>query len=409
MQDQSRAAGSSHRSLRFRRSLLAIEVALSVVLLVGAGLFLRSYQNIRATDIGVSTANTLTFRLNLPSAPQYEQPATKLALYEQLLTRLNSLPGVRGAGLATVLPGQGDGEDDGVTIAEIPHPQGSSLDVQVRFVSPDYFRNLGMSLLSGRTFTSSDRLDRGRVAIVSHAFMREFLGRRDPFGMHVNDLNNAPQGATDPKNEIVGVVSDVRSSPSSPIIPVVYFPLWTGVRDSPTVFVRTSGDPLAMANTVQKLVATVDSSVTVSDVLTYDDVAGKDAASAGFNAGLLCAFAGLSLFLAAVGLFGVLSFLVSMRTPEIGIRIALGAQREHVFRLLLADGLRPAAVGLLLGLAASAALTRVASSLLYDVRPLDPMVFLLVSVGLSTVAVLACLLPARRASRLDPVTALRFE
>lgn len=313
------------------------------------------------------------------------------------------------AGLTSGLPGQGSGEDDGMTIAEIPRPKDSLLDVQVRFVSPDYFRNLGIPLLRGRTFTGADRLDHGRLAIVSQSFVHEYLGGRDPLGLHVNDLNSGPEGTTDPRNEIVGVVGDVRTSLSDPIEPIVYFPLWTGVRSDPTVFVRTSGDPLALATTVQKVVGGVDSSVAVTDILSYDDLVGKTSADASFNATLLSVFAGLSLVLAAVGLFGILSFLATMRTAEIGIRMALGAQRQQVLRLLLADGLQPAAIGLGLGIAASAGLTRLVTSQLYGTRPLDPLVFALVSLSLIAVAALACLVPAWRASRLDPVEALRSQ
>ena len=409
LQDQSRAVSGSRRSLRFRRALLTIEVALTVVLLIGAGLFLSSYQSLRTVDLGVSTASTLTLSLNVPYAPEYEQPTKKVALYEQILDRLQSLPGVSAAGLASGLPGQGSREDDGMTIAEIPRPKGSALDVQVRFVSPDYFRNLGIPLLEGRTFTGADRFDRGRLAILSQAFVREYLGGRDPIGLHVNDLNTGAEGTTDPRNEIVGVVGDVRSSLSEPIEPIVYFPLWTGVRSDPTVFVHTVGDPLALATAVQKLVAGIDSSVAVTDILSYDDVVGNNTADASFNATLLSVFAGLSLVLAAVGLFGVLSVLVTMRTAEIGVRMALGAQRGQVLRLLLADGLEPAAIGLVLGIAASAGLTRLAASQLYGTRPLDPLVFALVSLSLMAVAALACLLPAWRASRLNPVAALRSE
>jgi predicted permease len=409
LQDQSRAVSGSRRTLHFRRALLTIEVALTVVLLIGAGLFLRSYQSLRTVDLGVSTANTLTLSLNVPYAPQYDQPTRKLALYEQILDRLQSLPGVRAAGLASGLPGQGSREDDGMTIAEIPRPKGSSLDVQVRFVSPDYFRNLGIPLLRGRTFTGADRLDHGRLAILSQSFVRDYLEGRDPIGLHVNDLNTGPEGTTDPRNEIVGVVGDVRSSLSDPIEPIVYFPLWTGVRSDPTVFIRTAADPLPLAPAVQKLVAGVDSSVAVTDILSYDDVVGKNTADASFNATLLSVFAGLSLVLAAVGLFGVLSFLATMRTAEIGIRMALGAQREQVLCLLLADGLKPAAIGLILGIGASAGLTRLVASQLYGTRPLDPLVFALVSLSLIAVAALACLLPALRASRLDPVAALRSQ
>ena len=205
------------------------------------------------------------------------------------------------------------------------------------------------------------------------------------------------------------MVSDVREVVSRDPRPTVYYPLYGGLRGDLELAVRTASDPLSMALPVQRVVAQLDPALPVADVLTLDQIIGKDTAAASFDALLLLVFAVLSLILAAVGLFGVLSYIVSQRTGEIGIRIALGAQREHVLRLMLADGLRPAIIGLVVGLAASAAVTRLIRSLLYGTQPLDPIVFVLVTIALLAVAAVACLVPAWRASRLDPVEALRNE
>ena len=409
LQDQSRAVSGSRQSLRFRRALLAVEVALTVVLLTGAGLFLRSYQKLRSVDIGVPTANTLTMSIELPFIP-YKEREKKTAFYEQLEDQVRALPGVRGVAITTVLPGQTTGEDDNISIAEFPpSPRGQWQDVTVRFVDPGFFKTLQVQLLRGRAFTPEDRLDRSRIAIVNAAFVETYLRGQDPLGKHINDLNNAPEGTTDPKNEIVGVVGNVRTTPDREIEPTVYFPLYNGLRGDMFVAVRTAGLPLNFALPIQRIVARLDPTLPVADILTYDDVVGKNTADSSFNATLLSVFAGMSLVLAAVGLFGVLSFLVAQRTGEIGVRIALGAQREHVLRLMLADGLRPAIIGLVLGLIASAGITRLIQSLLYGTQPLDPMVFGLVSVALLAVAAAACLVPAWRASRLDPIEALRTE
>ncbi len=205
------------------------------------------------------------------------------------------------------------------------------------------------------------------------------------------------------------MVGDVREVVSRDPRPTVYYPLYGGLRGDLELAVRTASDPLSMALPVQRVVAQLDPALPVADVLTLDQIIGKDTAAASFDALLLLVFAVLSLILAAVGLFGVLSYIVSQRTGEIGIRIALGAQREHVMRLMLADGLRPAIIGLVLGLAASAAVTRLIRSLLYGTQPLDPIVFVIVTFALLAVAAVACLVPAWRASRLDPVEALRTE
>lgn len=421
LQESSRSVSGGRSSLRLRRGLLSVEVALTVVLLIGAGLFLRSYQKLRSVDIGVPTGNVLTMSVNLPDVAfkqgpvntpdaAYKEGAKKIAFFAQLKDRIAALPGVRAVALTTVLPGQYYGEDDAVSIAENPPlPKGKWLDADVRFVDPGYFQTMQIPLLKGRVFSPDDRLERSRLVIVSASFVQKFLEGKDPVGKHVNDLNNAPLGTKDPKNEIVGVVGDVLAIPNAPAEPTIYFPLYDGIRGDLVLAVHTAADPLAMALPVQRVVAQLDSNLPVSDVLSYDEVVGKSSAEASFDAVLLAVFAVLSLILAGVGLFGVLSFIVAQRTGEIGVRMALGAQRKDVLRLMLADGLRPAVIGLVLGLVASAGVTRLVQSLLYGTQALDPMVFVLVSLALLAVAGGACLMPAWRASRLDPIEALRTE
>ncbi len=409
LQESSRSVSGGQRSVRLRRALLSIEVALTVVLLVGAGLFLRSYQRLRAVDIGVSTRNILTMTISLPNG-QYKDGAAKTAFYERLLERVRAMPGVRAAGLSTVLPGAGHYQDDAVTIHEYPPlKQGDWLDASVRFVDPQYFQAMRIPLLKGRYFAADERLTRSKYVIVSESFVRQIMKGQEPLGKHVDDANNAQPGEKSASNEIVGVVPDVRESADRPPRPTAYYPLYGGLREYVSLAVRTNSDPLNFALPVQRVIAQLDPNLPVSDVLSFDQLAGKSTVAASFDATLLGIFAVLSLVLAAVGLFGVLSYIVAQRTGEIGVRIALGAQREQVLRLMLFDGLRPAILGLVLGLVASAGATRLIGSLLYGTQPLDPIVYIVVTLALLAVAAIACLVPAWRASQLDPMQALRTE
>jgi predicted permease len=410
LQESSRSVSGGRGSISLRRALLSVEVALTVVLLVGAGLFLRSFQKLRSVDIGVPTANVLHLSISLPDAA-YKEGSKKLAFIEQLLERVRTLPGVRSAGISTCLPGQGHCSDDAFTISELPPPpKGQFWDALVRWVDPGFFKAMEIPLLRGRFFSPEERLTRRKYVIVSESFVRQFLPSIDPLGKHVVDPNNGELDEKPvPSMEIVGVVGDVREYPSREPRPTVYYPLYGGLRGDLELAVRTAGDPLSMAMPVQRVVAQIDPSLPVADVLSLDQMIGKYTAQASFDAILLLVFAVLSLILAAVGLFGVLSYIVAQRTGEIGIRIALGAQREQVMRLMLADGLRPALIGLVLGLAASAATTRLIRSQLYGTQPLDPLVLVLVTAALLAVAAAACLVPAWRASRLDPMEALRTE
>ena len=417
LQETSRSASSSHSSVKLRRALLSAEVALTVVLLVGAGLLLRSYQKLRAVDIGIPTANVLTMSINLPDPPYGNYSPRKVAFYDQLLQRVRALPGVRAAGLSSVLPGQGHGSDHAITIHEDPPlARGKWLDASVRWVDPGYFHAMQIPLLKGRYFSEDERLDRSKFVIVSELFVRDIMHGEAPLGKHVDDPNIVPPGqnsgkagAANDSSEIVGVVGDVREYPERPPRPTIYFPLYSGLESGQTLAVRTASDPLNFALPVQKIVAQLDPNLPVADILTLDQVVGKSTVSASFDATLLAILALLSLVLAAVGLFGVLSYIATQRQGEIGIRIALGAQREQVLRLMLLDGLKPAVIGLVIGLIASVAATRLIQSLLFGTKPLDLAVFVLVTCVLLSVAALACLIPAWRASRLDPMRALRIE
>ncbi len=405
LHESSRSLSGGRQSTRLRQLLLALEVGLTVMLLIGAGLLVKSYRQLRSVDIGCATSTVLTMDINLPRVG-YETAAKRVAFFEQLQERVSQLPGVRGVGMSTVLPGQGHRRDDVFTIAEHPLlPRGQVLDASTRFVDPSYFQAMQIPLLQGRLLQPNERYERAQSIVVSESLVREFFPNEDPIGKHIV----SEMGEGNPRYEIVGVVADTLEDVTRPASATIYFPLYMGSERSAVLAVRAATDPATVAIPVQKVIAGLDNNLPVANVLTMDQIIGQSTLNQSFEAKLLLAFAVLSLVLAAVGLFGVLSYIVAQRTTEIGIRIALGAQREQVLKLMLLDGLRPALVGLVLGVGASIAASRFIQSLLFGTRPLDPIVFVSVSIVLLIIAAMACLMPAWKASRVDPMQALRTE
>lgn len=406
LQASSRTAGSQTRTA-LRRSLLTVEIATTVVLLIAAGLLLMSYWRARTANLGCNPDNVLTMNYSLPAA-KYDTPAKVTAFSETLLERLRAMPGVRAAGLGSVVPGGGKGGDNYVSIPEHPPVTNSKdmPDALYRTADPGFFSALEIPLLSGRFFTAGDRVGRPQTIIVSHRLAQQYFPGENPIGRHI-----VINGETEEKFEIVGVVADTLYQVGQPIMATMYLPVLSGT-SNPWGFalvVRTESDPLAMAVPVQKLIAQIDPQQPVSDVYTVDQIVERSLGNASLSATLVLAFAVLSLLLASVGLYGVLSYLTTQRTAEIGLRMALGAQRPQVLRLMLGDGLRPALYGLVLGLAAAAAAVRLIQSMLYQTESLDPAIFAGVAGTLLVVAALACLVPAWRASRINPMQALRME
>lgn len=341
------------------------------------------------------------------SAQKYDRPEKVNAFNETLLERVRALPGVRAAALGSMVPGAGSGEGDDFTIPEHPPLAGGTArpNALYRAVDPRYFSTLQIPLLSGRFFTSDDRAGRPQTVIISRQFAEQYFPAESPLGKHLHiTYKNTDY-------EIVGVVGDTLYKVGQPAQATMYLPILNGQSNlgGVTLVLRTASNPLMFSIPVQKQIAALDPELPVSDVLTMQQIIGDSLGNASLIAILVLAFAVLSLILASVGLYGVLSYLMTQRTAELGIRIALGAQRDHVLRLMLFDGLRPALFGLALGLAASLAAVRLIQSMLYGTTPLDPAVFASVTLALLVVAILACLAPAWRASRLNPMQALRAE
>lgn len=406
LQDASRGVGGSVSRAGLRRVLLTAEIALTVILLVAAGLLLKSFVRLRTTKLGCATKNVLTMSYSLPEK-QYDTPEKNVAFNEALVERVSHLPGVSAAGLGSVAPGAGWGGDEIFTIIEHPGEQLSSQhrpDAIVRRADPGYFSAFQIPLMSGRFFSEDDRLDRAKRVIISSQLMKQYFPGENPLGKHIRVLG----GKDD--YEVVGVVGDVLYQVGRNVKATIYFPVLEGSGGHEMSLVaRTLADPLSLSLPIQRQIAALDPGLPVSNVLTMQQIIGQSTANASFSATLVLAFAVLSLLLAAIGLYGVLSYLVTQRVTEIGIRIALGARRDQVLGLVLMDGLRPVLFGLAIGLAGGAVVGLLIRSMLYGTKPLDVMVLVAIVGTLLVTSGAACVLPALRASRIEPMQALRTE
>jgi putative ABC transport system permease protein len=410
LQESSRRSTSGPSRTGVRKVLVGAEVAFTVVLLVSAGLLLKSYMRLRSNDLGSATNNILTMHFTLPEA-QYGKRAQRMTFFDDLLARVRALPGVEAAGLVRAVPGEGWFGDAGIAVAEHPPlAQGQEQLALVRWADPGYFAAIKIPLLRGRTFGSDQRLDAANEIIISSELARQYLPNEDPIGKHLitnGDLGGV--GRSHHSYEIVGIVGDTRFQLDQLLVPTIYAPIDGGMSGQAALVVRAARDPEGLALPIQKVIQQMDRGIAVSDVLTMNQIINKSLLDVNFEAKLLAAFAGISLLLAAVGLFGVLAYLVTQRRAEIGIRLALGAQREHVLRLMLLDGLVPAFGGAAAGSLLAIAAAQLIRSSLYATKPLDPAVFAGVIGLLFGVAATACLLPAWRASRVEPATVLRNE
>jgi predicted permease len=408
LQESSRSASGSASRARLRKTMLTVEIALTVMLLVSAGLLFKSFLHLRMADLGCRIDHVITMKFGLPEI-QYDTREKVMLFHQSLLERVRRLPGVRGAALVSAAPGSGPQGGRVFTILEKPAPSYTiQYDAMTLTAGPQYFSVMQIPLLRGRVFTEHERLDNDHYIVVSKQFVDQFFSGDNPIGKHVRvDWDEIGE-----IYEIIGEVGDTIYDVTKPVEATMYFPILSGIPDytsEATIVAWTSVDPLAMSTPIQQQISALEPELPVYNVLTMDQILGKSTATQGFAANLVLAFASLSLLLAAVGLYGVLSYLVTQRVSEIGIRIALGAQREQILSLILFDGLRPALLGLILGLIGSAGATQLIRSMLYGTKPTDPAVIGTVILTLLLIALFACIFPAWRASRLDPMQALRTE
>ena len=411
LKEGGRDAAAARGSNRIRGLLIVSEVAISLVLLVGAGLLINSFMRLRSVDPGFRTDNLLTMSVVLPQQ-KYPDLARRTAFYTDMIRRVEALPGVRSAGVTNWIPLVKQGDSIGVTFEGQPVPvpgQGKLPIIATRIVSPHYFGSMGIPLLQGRVFEEGrDRVDSPCVVVVGETVARRYWPDESPLGKRLS-----PGRPTTPEDwcQVVGVVKDVRQLDlAAEPKPQMYLTYAQADFFAPRhLVVSTEGDPLALAGTVRKTVWEVDRDQPVSNVNTMEGVLSESIARQRFSTLLLGVFAGVALVLAAVGIYGVMSYSMAQRTREIGIRMALGAQKRDVLKLAVGQGLRLVAIGVGVGLVGAFALTRVMSSLLFGISATDPATLITISLILVAVALLASYIPARRAAKLDPLIALRYE
>lgn len=390
-----------------RNPLIVSEVAVALLLSVGAGLMIKSFMRLQQVSPGFEPNNLLTMNIALPRQ-KYREPQQANAFFDQLAERIKTLPGVKSVGGADPLPFSNSNASTGFVVEGAPAVAlADRPDVGERAVTPAYFETMGIPILKGRSFTAQDRDNTPHVIIVNEALASRYWPNQDVIGKRLGFEEDPSKQSW---REIVGVVGNVKHQGlEAEAKPEVFFPYQQLPRNFMSVVVRTSSDPMSMIPAIRGQVFNLDKDQPAFDIMTMDQRLAKSVATSRFVMLLLGAFSVLALGLAALGLYGAMAYLVSQRTQEIGLRMALGARRIDVFKLVVGKGMRLAIIGTAIGLVASLALTRVMGTLLFEVTPTDALTFVIVSVVLLIVALLACYIPARRATNVDPLTSLRYE
>jgi putative ABC transport system permease protein len=408
MKDGARGS-SSYGMARLRGALIVAEMAVALMLLVGAGLLAQTFVRLQRVDLGFDVHNVLTATVELPEA-QYARPEQKIAFYQRLQERVRTLPGVTQASAILPLPISGGDAYIDFQIEGRAAPVGEKLRADVRAANLDYFSAMRIPLLAGRDFTAQDGLNSPPVAIINQSFAKTYFPNEDPIGKRLEVAFGDEKGAT--KFQIVGIVRNVKHDTElgAEYSPELYMPYaQEPFIGQMSLVARTQVEPGSLAKAIQNEVSALDREIALSDVKAMDQYLGAAVSQPRFSALLFGLFALLALLLAAVGLYGVTAYTVSQRTREVGIRMALGAQTANVLRLMIAQGMKLSLLGVGAGLAGAFALTRMMKTLLFGVTATDPVTFAVIALLLATIALVACWIPARRATKVDPMIALRPE
>jgi putative ABC transport system permease protein len=404
LKESGRSSTQGTRRNLLRSGLVIAEVALALVLLSGAGLLIKSFARLQNVDPGFNPRNAVTFEISLPEM-QYPDDASIVRFNNEAQRRIAALPGVQAAGFSTILPLAGTNSDSSFAIeGRISNDKGPSPDEENRQVSPDYFRALGTPLIRGRFFTNADNADASRVIIVNQAFAKKFWPNDDALGKRIvmGGMSNNPKWIT-----IVGIVGDLRHfglevDPK----PEMYRPFAQSAYFTTIYVVRSNEDPRTLIPAIRREIQAIDPAVPLANVRTFEDVIADSVAPRRLSVVLLGVFAAVAVLLASVGIYGVIAYLVVQRTHEMGVRMALGAQRGDVLRLVVVHALKLVGIGTVVGLVLAFLSTRALSALLYSVAAFDPTTFIFVTIALAAVALLASYIPALRATRADPMIAL---
>ncbi len=407
LKESGRGSGAGASRNRLRSALVVAEIAMTLVLLVCAGLLIRTVLRLRNVDTGFTSQNILAMNIGLPGI-KYPKPENQIAFYKQVTARIAALPGVTAAGTTSVLPLSDNFDGRELVVEDQPKPPGEEISVDLYVTTPGYLRAMDIALLQGRAITEQDVSDSFNVALINQTMAEQLWPNHDPLGKRIKfpGSERNPQ----PWRTVVGVVDDVtqygldQRAPLQMYLPHAQFPTVFN-----SIVVKTETDPTALTGAIRREILAVDKDQAVFNVTTLDALRGDSIKTRKFFMTLLLVFAALALVLAAVGIYGVMSYVASQRTHEIGIRMALGAQAGDVLKLIIGNGMLLALIGVGLGLGVAFAVTRVMAGLLFGVTATDTTTFLTVSVGLILVALLACYLPARRATKVDPLVALRYE